>query len=91
MSSIFTKISDESWGKILSLYNIGKIVVNKDIYPWFGFKHDESIKEIEDILDSKFKYIKNGSMLIYDNKYFFARISTSVKPILVGQSEFLKR
>ena len=80
---LFTKISDENWSKILSLYNIKKIIVNKDIYPWFGFNHEENKMELERVLDSKFMSSKNGRILIYDNNYFLPRIYTSDKPVVV--------
>jgi hypothetical protein len=85
---LFTTISNRNYLKLLSLYNIKKIVINKDMYPWFGYKESESIDEIEKKFDSLLPSEKNGSIIIYDNnKTYLPRIySTQNITIINGNN-----
>lgn len=74
--NIFYKnISDQDYLKMYGLFNVGKIIINKDMYPWFGFSETESVSKIERIFDRNIPSIKNGPIDIYDTqKYFVPRI-----------------
>lgn len=63
---LFDKISQPDYLKLLGFYNIKKIVINKDMYPWFGFREKESIDEIEAILDKNLQSSKNKAVALYD-------------------------
>ena len=67
---LFSKISDKGWEKVLPFYNIKKIVLNKDMYPWFGFSGEMSINDLEKTLGSKFSNRKYGSITIYNVNNF---------------------
>ncbi|MHB8278957.1 MAG: hypothetical protein ACYDIA_15080 [Candidatus Humimicrobiaceae bacterium] len=76
---LFSKISDKGWEKVLPFYNIKKIVLNKDMYPWFGFSGEMSINDLEKTLDSKFSNRKYGSITIYDINNFLPKVYTTDK------------
>lgn len=63
---LFRNISDPNYSKMLGLYNIKKIVINKDLYPWFGFAQKENVDQMEDIFDSQFASTKNDAIDLYD-------------------------
>jgi len=66
-SSLFKKISDPAYLKLLGFYNIRKILINKDMYPWFGFVNKESVSEIEEIFnEQKLNVFENQAVSLYD-------------------------
>lgn len=73
---LFEKISDPDYLNLLPLFNIGKIVINKDSYPWFGFLEKESTGKIEKILDKNLLSEKNKTVDLYDinQKYYLPKI-----------------
>lgn len=71
---LFDEISHPDYLNFLGFFNVKKIVINKDMYPWFGFRGRESIFEIEEILDKKLKSSKNEVIDIYDvGDYYLPR------------------
>ncbi len=70
---LFNNISSPSYKKLLSLFNIRKVFLNKDAYPWFGFSHRETKDELEDRFDKDFSSEKKGSIILYDNDQFLPR------------------
>src|SRR3972149_2020478 len=71
---LFDSVSQPNYLNLLGLYNIRKIVVNKDMYPWFGFGVKESSSEIEMILDKDLSSSKNQIIDLYDaGDYFLPR------------------
>lgn len=77
---LFKNISLKSYAKLLTVYNIGKIVINKDQIPWFGTFQKESIAELEEIFGRYFASTDLGSIVIYDNQdHFLTRIYVSDK------------
>ena len=63
---LYDKISHPNYLKLLGLYNIGKIVINKDMYPWFGFREKESVPELEKLFDRQLAGEKNKIIDFYD-------------------------
>lgn len=63
---LYRNISDNNYLRLLGLFNIGKIVINKDMYPWFGFAEKQSIVEIEKILDKKLLSKKGNNIDVYE-------------------------
>lgn len=85
---LFNNISSPNYNKFLSIYNIKKIVIETDMYPWFGFKQKENISELERIFDKTMMYKKDGSLIIFDNKdNFLPRIYTANLPVFINGSE----
>ncbi len=62
----YKNISDDNYLRLLGLFNIGKVVINRDMYPWFGFAEKESIEEIEKILNKKLVPTKGETIDTYD-------------------------
>jgi hypothetical protein len=83
---LYDNISMENYSLLLSLYNIGKIVINKDMHPWFGFKEKENVQELEAIFDKTMKGEKNTVVSLYTNNNFLPRIYPAVTSILVNGS-----
>jgi len=65
---LFTEISQDNYLCLLSFFNLKKIILNYDNNPWFGFKEEESLEEIEKILAEKFNLTKevNGAITVFD-------------------------
>lgn len=74
---LYDNISMQNYLDLLSMYNIGKIVINKDMHPWFGFKEKESIEKIELIFDKIMDGEKNNVISMYENREFIPHIYTS--------------
>ncbi len=72
---LFDSISDPKYFKLLGLYNIRKIVLNRDEYPWFGFKEKESTLEKQTIFDANLESEKGKAIDLYDvtDKYYLPR------------------
>ena len=71
---LFDSISKPDYLNLLGLYNIKKIVINKDMYPWFGFQPKESVPEMEAIFDKNLTSSKNQAIDLYDvGDYFLPR------------------
>jgi hypothetical protein len=85
---LFNHISSPNYYKYLAIYNIKKIVIETDMYPWFGFTQKENVSELERIFNKTMIYQKDGSLTIYDNKnYFLPRIYSADTPIFINGSE----
>ena len=63
---LFRNISNPDLAKILGLYNVKKIVINKDMFPWFGYAEKESIEDMEKIFDRQFVSVKDSAIDFYD-------------------------
>jgi len=84
---LFNNISSSNYIKILGYYNVKKIVINKDMYPWFGFKERENVSRLEEIFDKNMVSKKEGSIIVYDNNdNFLPRIYGSTIPTLINGS-----
>lgn len=68
---LFYNISSPNFQKLLGIFNIGKIIINEDLIPWFGSVEKESVSEIKGILDCDMTSEKCGSITIYYNRDFF--------------------
>lgn len=75
---LYDDTSSDCFKKMLGIYNIGKILVNEDLIPWFGRVHKESVPELKKIFQEDMPEEEMGSLTIYDNKeYFLPRIYVS--------------
>lgn len=68
---LFDSISEPNYLNLLGFFNIKKIVINKDMYPWFGFREKENIYEIEEILDKTLAASKDEVIDLYDVGEFY--------------------
>jgi hypothetical protein len=90
---IFHNLADPNLKRILGLYNIKKVVINKDMFPWFGYPHKESTAELEEILDQQFVATKDGAINLYDiGEAFLPRIYLANQNIKteLDRKEFFK-
>lgn len=70
-NSLFDSLKNSSYQNILGLFNIKKIVVNNDAYPWFDFRENMTISQTEEYLNKKFSVQRNDSIDLYDTSDFF--------------------
>lgn len=65
---LYQNLKSKDLCNLLSLYNVNKILINRDIIPSFGFEEKQTVKEIERILSYKMrKKMSEGSMVLFDN------------------------
>src|SRR3972149_2028018 len=65
---LFENISMPYYEKLLSIYNIGKIMINEDLEPWFGFVEKEDAPVLKDIFNGKgMPFQRWGNVTVYDN------------------------
>ena len=68
---LYNNISSAKYAKLLGIYNIGKIVINEDVMPWFGEIEKESISELKSIFSKSMPSKKSGVITLYENKNNF--------------------
>jgi len=69
---LFENISMPYYEKLLSIYNIGKIMINEDLEPWFGFVEKEEALVLKDIFNGKgMPFQRWGNVTVYDNNSNF--------------------
>lgn len=83
---LYENISLTNYRKLLGIYNIGKIMINEDLIPWFGRVESESLTDLRKIF-SKFMTAKRwGKITLYDNQdYFIPRIYASSVLVKAGK------
>ncbi|MBI5873608.1 MAG: hypothetical protein HZB36_05640 [Candidatus Omnitrophica bacterium] len=87
---LFDNLSKEYFPEILKLYNIGKIVLNRDTIPWFGYKEKETPEELSRLFSTYMPGKVGGSIESFDPPVFLPRIYTSDSLSLVlGDISFL--
>ena len=68
---LYATISSINHKKYLGIYNIGKVVINDDMVPWFGFVEKESVGELKRIFNKFMPSETFGAITLYDNKDYF--------------------
>lgn len=71
----------ESLKKIYGLFNIKKLVVNRDLLPWYGYVGDSNAKDLQNIFRNNFPEKEIGNYVVYDNFEKFI-------PILYSASQY---
>ena len=73
---LYDHISSRNYRKLLGLYNIGEIMINEDLVPWFGVRESESVPELKKIFDEYMTSKRWGRITLYYNNqdYFLPRI-----------------
>lgn len=70
---LYQDISSVNYGKLLGLYSIKKIIINKDLIPWFSTKKIvKNSDKVETIFNKSFKSEKYGDLIIYENEEYFS-------------------
>jgi len=65
---LYDDISSNNYRKLLGIYNIGKIVINEGLVPWFGYVGIGNVQELKNIF-SEFMVSKTwGPITLFDNK-----------------------
>ncbi|MBN1263542.1 MAG: hypothetical protein JW991_04255 [Candidatus Pacebacteria bacterium] len=64
---LFTRVTDAGWQKALSFYNIGRVFLNLDLYPSFGFIESRGPAELNDLFTRRFDCLKNQSIVLCKN------------------------
>ncbi len=72
MSNLFFKnISFTNYKKLLAIYTVKKIMINEDLFPWFGFVERERTPILKKIFGKFMQSKKWGSITLYDNENYF--------------------
>ena len=71
IASLYKNIPSSNYKKRLGIYNIGKVVINEDLMPWFGAIEKESIAELKSIFSKSMPFKKSGVITLYENKNNF--------------------
>jgi hypothetical protein len=67
---IYERIGSSEYGYLLGIFNIGKILINEDLIPWFGVAEDKKLVDLHKIFRDKMKMpvAEYGRISVYDNK-----------------------
>lgn len=72
---LFKHVSEPNFIKLLGIFNVGKILVNEDVQPWFGKVEKETNKELNKVFSNLMPKEKWGNVSLYSNTdYFLPRI-----------------
>lgn len=68
---LFSKISQRKTREsLLDIYNIKRVVINKDIYPAFGFKEKENLQRLDKVFSTDNNKVAFDSFQIYTRPNF---------------------
>ena len=84
--NIYRNILTDEGNTLLGLYSIGKLVVNSDLIPWFGFSGSPNAKKLNDFLLKQMPSRKYGNLTTYSNLANFIPIISSPKKLLLIQN-----
>lgn len=69
IDGVYTSVALPEFTKLIGLYNIKRILVNEDLFPWFGAMGPPDAKTIEEILDGHgLEKRREGELVLYQNK-----------------------
>jgi hypothetical protein len=69
--SLYDNLDNPNYLKLLPYFNIQKIIINKDMFPWFGYREKQTTKEIEAVFDPVFNASNNSTIDVYDTGNYF--------------------
>lgn len=85
--NLFLLLDSEIHERLLSLYSIRNIHLNKKLFPWYGNLVNKSIPEQEQILNTKYQIKgKYGEMILYNNQFFLPHFYTPQDIITSNQA-----
>lgn len=69
IDGVYTSLALPGFTKLLGLYNIKKILVNEDLFPWFGAVGPPDARTVEEILDKHgLESRREGELVLYQNR-----------------------
>ena len=74
ISILYDNISSKNYRKLLGIFNIGKIIINEDSLPWFGYTQKESIAELKTVFSECLTAETWGPITLYENENYFLPI-----------------
>lgn len=74
---LFDNLTEDHLPEILKLYNIGKIVINRDTLPWFGYREKIPPEDLSRSLASSMAGERNGAIEVFNAPLFLPRIYSS--------------
>ena len=84
---IFTNFSNTSVEEnLLNIYNIKRIVIDKDIYPSFGFREKEDTQKLTNIFDKNTKKQSFDSINIFSRSDFLPHFYVPEQNIVTGEN-----
>lgn len=87
MNSLYNNISiGPIRENLLNLYNVKRIVINKDIYPAFGFREKEDIGQLTDIFEKSSKKQDFDSINIFSRADFLPHLYVP-KQVVISDDE----
>jgi len=87
MNSLYNNFSNESIEeRLLNIYNVKRIVINKDIYPAFGFREREDIGQLTDIFEKNSKKQNSDSVSIFSRSDFLPHFYVPEQNIVSGEN-----
>jgi hypothetical protein len=57
----------KSLKKVYGLFNIKKLIINRDLLPWYGYAGDSNAKDLQSIFRNNFPEKEIGNFVVYDN------------------------
>ena len=76
--------------RLCSIFNIGKIIVNNNMRPWFGYKEAESTAMLDTLFLRNMKREEQGAMLVYTPQDFLPRFyAASHTALIFGENQAL--
>lgn len=87
LDHIFTNFSNTSIEeKLLNIYNIKSIVIDKNIYPSFGFREKENIRQLTDIFEKNNRKQNFNSINIFSRNDFLPHFYVPEQNIVTGEN-----
>ena len=71
---LFNNFSKDYFSEILRLFNVGKIVINKNMLPWFGYMEKETPEELSQLFSKYMSGKMFGNMEMFDAPDFLPRL-----------------
>jgi hypothetical protein len=71
---LYMDINSMEYKKLLGIYNIGKILINEDLFPWFGNTGPGDPGELKSILSKFMSFKELGPLTVFNNSDLFPRL-----------------
>lgn len=90
---LYQDIESRRYEILLGLFNVKKIILNKDLVPVYQFAGDKSVSDMETSLMKRLRYSRSGSLTIYTNDRWYLPLIYSpdhiiaVRPV-IGDRRF---
>ena len=86
-SKLFNPIDNPNHDKLLSIYNIRYILINKKLQSWFGNLTGKPLPRLEDIIKNKYPLVSSfGELNLYSNQNFLPHLYTPFSIIVTNKN-----